>query len=317
MRIVALEEAFWVDGLQTQGSFVAQHPPNKPEALREYADRLIDFTAYRLPEMDRCGIDVQVLSLTSPGVQMQTDTTAAVEDARVANDFLADIIGQYPGRFAALRHSRCRIRNEPRKSYVAQSVTSGCRVRSSTTTRWAIGSTRISTRWCGLNSNRSVCRYTSVGRAEPGGARRLPRTQWRRVRVGCDDGRPRHATHLRRDLRSLPRGDGDRGPHGRVPPISADPLRLPPSRPRHPRAGPPTVAVLRHQREDHDVGGLLARRAVGRNRCDRRRKRHVRRRLSLRAKRARRRVPHHRAAGPRRPCPGGTPQRRSAPTKPG
>ena len=102
MRIVALEEAFWVDGLQTQGSFVAQHPPNKPEALREYADRLIDFTAHRLPDMDRCGVDVQVLSLTSPGVQMQTDTTAAVEDARVANDFLADIIGQYPGRFAGL-----------------------------------------------------------------------------------------------------------------------------------------------------------------------------------------------------------------------
>ena len=70
MRIVALEEAFWVDGLQTQGSFVTQHPPNKPEALREYADRLIDFTAHRLPDMDRCGIDVQVLSLTSPGVQM-------------------------------------------------------------------------------------------------------------------------------------------------------------------------------------------------------------------------------------------------------
>jgi 2,3-dihydroxybenzoate decarboxylase len=102
MRIVALEEAFWVDGLQTPGSFVAQHPPLKPDALQDYASRLIDFTAYRLPDMDRCGIDVQVLSLTSPGVQMQTDTTAAVEDAKAANDFLAEIIGQHPGRFAGL-----------------------------------------------------------------------------------------------------------------------------------------------------------------------------------------------------------------------
>ena len=103
MRIVALEEAFWVDGLQTPGSFVAQHPPLKPDALQDYASRLIDFTAYRLPDMDRCGIDVQVLSLTSPGVQMQTDTTAAVEDAKAANDFLAEIIGQHPGRFAGRR----------------------------------------------------------------------------------------------------------------------------------------------------------------------------------------------------------------------
>ena len=35
MRIVALEEAFWVDGLQTTGSFVAQHPPLKPEAVHD------------------------------------------------------------------------------------------------------------------------------------------------------------------------------------------------------------------------------------------------------------------------------------------
>ena len=62
----------------------------------------------------------------------------------------------------ALRHCRCRIRNKPPRNYGAQSATSGCRVRSSTTTRWAIGSTRTSTRWCGLNSNRSACRCTSI-----------------------------------------------------------------------------------------------------------------------------------------------------------
>jgi 2,3-dihydroxybenzoate decarboxylase len=102
MRIVALEEAFWVDGLHTPGSFVAQRPPLKPEALQRYAGRLVDFTEHRLPDMDRCGIDVQVLSLTAPGIQIQTDTTAAVEDARTANVFLAQTIGQHPGRFAGL-----------------------------------------------------------------------------------------------------------------------------------------------------------------------------------------------------------------------
>ncbi len=102
MRIVALEEAFWLDGLQTPGSFVAKRPPLTPEALQKYAGRLTDFTEYRLPEMDRWGIDVQVLSLTAPGIQMQPDTTVAVEDAKTANDFLAQIIGQHPGRFAGL-----------------------------------------------------------------------------------------------------------------------------------------------------------------------------------------------------------------------
>jgi 2,3-dihydroxybenzoate decarboxylase len=102
MRIVALEEAFWLDGLQTPGSFVAQRPDLKPEAVHRYASRLTDFTEYRLPDMDRWGIDVQVLSLTAPGIQMQTDTTVAVEDAQAANDFLAEIIGQHPGRFAGL-----------------------------------------------------------------------------------------------------------------------------------------------------------------------------------------------------------------------
>ena len=102
MRIVALEEAFWVDGLQTTGSFVAQHPPLKPEAVHRYTGRLTDFTEYRLPDMDRHGIDVQVLSLTAPGIQMQPDTSAAAADAKAANDFLAQIIGQHPGRFAGL-----------------------------------------------------------------------------------------------------------------------------------------------------------------------------------------------------------------------
>ena len=102
MRIVALEEAFWLAGLQTSGSFVAQRPHLKRETLREYASRLTDFTEHRLPEMDRFGIEVQVLSLTSPGIQMQTDTAVAVEDARVANDFLVEVIGQHPGRFAGL-----------------------------------------------------------------------------------------------------------------------------------------------------------------------------------------------------------------------
>jgi 2,3-dihydroxybenzoate decarboxylase len=102
MRRVALEEAFWFDGLATSGSFINQHSPIKPEVLDDYAKRLTDFTEYRLPDMDRCGVDLQVLSLTSPGVQMQADARVAADDARKANDYLAEVVGKHPGRFAGL-----------------------------------------------------------------------------------------------------------------------------------------------------------------------------------------------------------------------
>jgi 2,3-dihydroxybenzoate decarboxylase len=100
MRRVALEEAFWCDGLTTRGSFTTSHPPYKPESLDRFAHRLADFTEHRLPEMDKYGVDVQVLSLTSPGVQMQPDPAVAVADARKANDFLAKVLDRHPTRFA-------------------------------------------------------------------------------------------------------------------------------------------------------------------------------------------------------------------------
>jgi 2,3-dihydroxybenzoate decarboxylase len=52
--------------------------------------------------MDRHGVDMQVLSLTSPGIQMQPDPEIAVADAVAANDYLSAVIGEHPGRFAGL-----------------------------------------------------------------------------------------------------------------------------------------------------------------------------------------------------------------------
>jgi len=52
--------------------------------------------------MDRHGVDMQVLSLTSPGIQLQPDPDIAVADARNANEFLAGIINEHPTRFAGL-----------------------------------------------------------------------------------------------------------------------------------------------------------------------------------------------------------------------
>ncbi|MGH2881743.1 MAG: amidohydrolase family protein [Solirubrobacteraceae bacterium] len=102
MRLIALEEAFWLDDLQTSGSFVGSGTPFRKDLLAGLGEKLSDFTKLRLPEMDRAGVDVQVLSLTSPGVQMQPDTATAVADARKANHFLAEVVADHPDRFAGL-----------------------------------------------------------------------------------------------------------------------------------------------------------------------------------------------------------------------
>jgi 2,3-dihydroxybenzoate decarboxylase len=101
MKLIALEEAFWYDKLATDGTPV-DVVPVKPEVIAGWQRRLVDFTEYRLPEMDKHGIDMQVLSLTAPGVQMQPDPQIAAADARAANDFLATVISEHPGRFQGL-----------------------------------------------------------------------------------------------------------------------------------------------------------------------------------------------------------------------
>jgi 2,3-dihydroxybenzoate decarboxylase len=103
MRRIAMEEAFWLDDLLTPGTPSShQGSVYHPDVLARWATRLIDFTEYRLPEMDANGIDMQVLSLTSPGIQMQPDVTVAIDDARRGNDALAEIIAGQPTRFSGL-----------------------------------------------------------------------------------------------------------------------------------------------------------------------------------------------------------------------
>ena len=63
--------------------------------------RLLDIEQGRLAEMDRFGIDMHVLSLTAPGVQMFAPDKAA-EIAIAANDVLHGAITRHPTRFAGL-----------------------------------------------------------------------------------------------------------------------------------------------------------------------------------------------------------------------
>ena len=66
-----------------------------PPALR---DQLLDLDERRLRDMDDQGLDVAVLSVTSPGVQ-NLDPGTAIPLAREANDVIAKAVASHPDRF--------------------------------------------------------------------------------------------------------------------------------------------------------------------------------------------------------------------------
>ena len=64
-------------------------------------ERLQDLDARRISDMDATGISVQVVSLTSPGVQV-FDAETAKSLSVLANDQLADAVRRHPQRFVGL-----------------------------------------------------------------------------------------------------------------------------------------------------------------------------------------------------------------------
>jgi len=70
----------------------------KPSTEGEGTRRLLDLGAQRLDAMDEAGIDVAVLSLTTPGVQ-NLDAEVAVDLAQSSNDHLAAAVHTAPERF--------------------------------------------------------------------------------------------------------------------------------------------------------------------------------------------------------------------------
>jgi predicted TIM-barrel fold metal-dependent hydrolase len=107
-RIIAVEEAYatdrWIDemvrldisgpeAMEIEFMKFAQGRPQVRNGLTNFDDRI------RI--MDETGVDVHLLSLTVPGVQMMPKDRA-VSFARELNDELAETIRRYPGRFAGL-----------------------------------------------------------------------------------------------------------------------------------------------------------------------------------------------------------------------
>ena len=118
VRKIATEEAFATPELVKAWLEIARTDPKSsldvPTAIRSIFDnpppgsnqdkfrrRLLDLDTERLADMDGAGVDVQVLSVTIPGVQMFEPAIASAL-AIETNDQLAVAIARHPTRFAGL-----------------------------------------------------------------------------------------------------------------------------------------------------------------------------------------------------------------------
>jgi 5-carboxyvanillate decarboxylase len=117
-RLIACEEAWSIPEVAEELRKVARGPSQSSDKLlvggiydadhdttgygkMNFLEGLKDIENQRLPQMDEHGVDMHLLTLTAPGVQM-FDADTATELAALSNDRMAEIIAKYPTRFAGL-----------------------------------------------------------------------------------------------------------------------------------------------------------------------------------------------------------------------
>src|SRR5215207_7443932 len=106
MRTITLEEHYateaFMEGpgrdLKAQAEAARSHP-QVAAGYEKLIEQLCDLGDGRISAMDAAGIDVQVLSLTFPGVE-QLEAAEEVAFARETNDLLAEAVRRHPDRFA-------------------------------------------------------------------------------------------------------------------------------------------------------------------------------------------------------------------------
>lgn len=98
MHTIGLEEHFVTPQLVGYGAGTASVA--QPGVWQEASRRLLDMTGERIAAMDAAGLDMQVLSLNSPGIQAEPEPAVAVANAAAVNDLLATTIAANPSRFA-------------------------------------------------------------------------------------------------------------------------------------------------------------------------------------------------------------------------
>ena len=97
----------YLDSLIASGRYEIVRDPNGQMVVREKGSRFLTITpqmhdpAQRVEEMDETGIDMQIISVTTPQVYF-LEGQACVDLTKICNDYLAEMVRQYPTRFRAL-----------------------------------------------------------------------------------------------------------------------------------------------------------------------------------------------------------------------
>lgn len=100
MKLIAIEEHFLTPEIHAawKNSTLGTEGTDAFDERPEIGDRLNDLGERRLASMDEAGVDVQVLSVTTPALQ-NLEPKESVEIARRTNDLVAGVIAQNPTRF--------------------------------------------------------------------------------------------------------------------------------------------------------------------------------------------------------------------------
>jgi predicted TIM-barrel fold metal-dependent hydrolase len=100
MKIIGIEEHFLSPDVRASWAAAASAGQDASESLHlgDIQDRLEELSDERLARMDESGIDVQVLSLTSPGLH-NLEPAEGISLARRTNDLIAATIARHPDRF--------------------------------------------------------------------------------------------------------------------------------------------------------------------------------------------------------------------------
>ncbi|WP_158823495.1 amidohydrolase family protein [Granulicella sp. S156] len=100
MKIIGIEEHFLSPDVRASWAVAAGADQDASASLHlgEMQDRLEELSNERLERMDESGIDVQVLSLTSPGLH-NLAPAEGIALARRTNDLIAATIARHPDRF--------------------------------------------------------------------------------------------------------------------------------------------------------------------------------------------------------------------------
>ena len=101
MRTITLEEHFASPGfLDGPGRALKAQALKFGGLAAKLFEQLCDLDDQRIAEMDAAHIDMQILSLTSPGAE-QLEPVEVTAFAREMNDYLADAVRSHPTRFSA------------------------------------------------------------------------------------------------------------------------------------------------------------------------------------------------------------------------